>query len=886
MNLKSSKHYHELLVSIVESSEDSIIGTDKEGAILTWNRGATKLYQFHPDEVVGKPVTMLYPADQHAEMVIIRQKVLQGIHVDRFETKRVAKDGQIVDITVSFSPIINAQGDIIGVSTISSNITAKIKNESKLNRLHALNQAILDNSIYMIISVDTKGIIQTFNKQAEALTGYSAKEVIGKTTPMIFHDIDEVEQRAKELTKELGKPITGFDVFTSKASMGEFEENEWTYIRKDGSRFPVLLVPTAIRDENGNITGYFGILRDVSDRRRLQLALEQNEKRFRTLVDNALDSVITIDNTGVIHSSSKSSENIFKYTPSELIGCSIRQLVDEKDADSIMSFLATDQSQFKGIRREITCLRRKDIPFSAEVSINKMTIDGNPWYLWITRDITERKKLDLMKQEFISTVSHELRTPLTSIKGALGLITSGKSGEIPQQAHKLLDIALRNSDRLVTLINDILDIEKIETGNLIYNLDKHDVITLVKSSIEINNPMAEQNGIKLVLQSDYSKLIAIVDPDRFIQVITNLLSNAIKYSAKGEEVLVKITKMNDTIRVSIIDKGPGIPSKFHSRIFQKFAQVDSSDKRQKSSTGLGLNISKSIIEKFGGTIGYNSQEGKGSTFFVELAECTDDQMVSQHGKILICEDDPDAVQILKSILETSNISTVISYTAENAKEKLSHEQFSAMLLDITLPGQDRLSLLKELRESIVADPLPIIVVSGKEMPKETIMESKSFPIIEWLKKPIDAQKLKNVLEKFKGHISTNKKKILHIEDDVDLCRIVAIVLEDLADIEFAHTVLEAKDKLLKNSYDLILLDLNLPDGSGLSILRDLPQLCNNTPVIIFAAADIQETIDDTGYVRTTLIKSKTTNETLRREIKNLIDGETESIQQEQQHHEH
>ncbi len=885
MNAHSSDSKESLLAAIVESSEDAIISTDREGKILSWNKGATNLYQFQPDEMIGKSIFVLYKPELHNQMNVVRQQVLQGVTVDRFETERIAKDGKVVDISLSVSPIKNSQGAIIGVATISSNISSKKKMEEEVKRLNSINQAILDNSFYMVISVDKEGIIQTFNKAAEHLTGYKAQEVIGKTTPIIFHDVEEVERRSRLLSKELGRSITGFDVFTAKAELGIFEENEWTYIRKDGTRFPVLLIPSTIRDEKHNITGYFGILRDMTDQKRLQIALEQNEKRFRALVDNALDSVITIDCDGVIHSFSLSSEKIFKYSPAEMIGNNIRVLLDDKEADEILGFLFKDEESFTGIRREVTCKRRNDVAFPAEISINKMIIDERPWYIWITHDITERKKLDRMKREFISTVSHELRTPLTSIKGALGLITHGKSGSVSPQAQKLLEIALRNSDRLVRLINDILDIEKIETGNLVYNIDKHDLIPLVKNTIEINTPMAQEFNVNLSFRSEIDSVMVSVDPDRLIQVLTNLLSNAIKFSPKGETVLVEVTKMHDLVRVSVIDKGPGIPSNFHTRIFTKFAQVDSSDKRQKSGTGLGLNISKSIIEKFGGSIGYNSQEGNGSTFFFELTECED---VSEHhkGRILICENDPAAASFLTSILQSSNISTVISYTAENAKERLSEEQFQAMLVDSSLPGQDGLSLIKELRNSSLSESMPIIVVSGMEMPEDTLLENRSFPIIDWLNKPIDANKLKFVLEQFKRHLSPQKKKILHVEDDVDLCRIVGIVLEDLADIEFAHTLSEAKQKIIQKKYDLILLDLNLPDGSGLSILRDLTLNRAKIPIVIFAAADIKETIDDTGQVRAALIKSKTTNETLRREIKNIIESSNEAIQQENVEYEH
>ena len=236
------------------------------------------------------------------------------------------------------------------------------------------------------------------------------------------------------------------------------------------------------------------------------------------------------------------------------------------------------------------------------------------------KDITERKKIDRMKNEFISTVSHELRTPLTSIRGSLGLVAGGVAGAIPPQAKTMIDIAHKNSERLVRLINDILDIEKIESGKMVFDLKPQELMPLVEQAIEANHAYAEQFGVTIVLRHAKPGAMVNVDADRLTQVLTNLLSNAAKFSPRNAPVEVAVSRRDGALRVAVTDHGPGIPAEFHDRIFQKFAQADSSDTRQKGGTGLGLSISKAIVERLGGQIGFTTALGGGTTFYVDLPE--------------------------------------------------------------------------------------------------------------------------------------------------------------------------------------------------------------------------------------------------------------------------
>ena len=232
----------------------------------------------------------------------------------------------------------------------------------------------------------------------------------------------------------------------------------------------------------------------------------------------------------------------------------------------------------------------------------------------------ELKRIDQMKSEFVSTVSHELRTPLTSIRGSLGLIAGGVAGPLPEAAKKLVDIARSNCDRLIRLINDLLDAEKIQAGSLRLELEVSTLKPLLMQAIAANEGFASEHGVRLSLQAADETLRVNVDRDRLAQIVTNLLSNAMKFSPKGATVEVLVLRREGRVRVEIRDQGPGISEEFRGRIFQKFSQADSSDTRLKGGTGLGLNISRALVEALGGTIGFASELGKGSVFFFELPE--------------------------------------------------------------------------------------------------------------------------------------------------------------------------------------------------------------------------------------------------------------------------
>ena len=238
--------------------------------------------------------------------------------------------------------------------------------------------------------------------------------------------------------------------------------------------------------------------------------------------------------------------------------------------------------------------------------------------LIIGHDISERIKLERMKDEFLSVVSHELRTPLTSIKGSLGLIVAGSFGELPEKAINMVDTAYRNPDRLISLVNDILDMETIDSVGMVFDFQPLELSGLVKEAVEANKGFAKEHGVKFVLTDLAPEVTVRGDDNRLTQVVANLLSNAAKFSPKGGIIEISIACHDDMARVSVSDQGVGVSEDFKEHVFERFTQADATNTRKRGGSGLGLSISKSIVEKHGGAIGFVSEVGVGSTFFFTL----------------------------------------------------------------------------------------------------------------------------------------------------------------------------------------------------------------------------------------------------------------------------
>jgi len=361
------------------------------------------------------------------------------------------------------------------------------------------------------------------------------------------------------------------------------------------------------------------LIEEIATRRRI----EDDLRSFRSVLDQTLDCVFMFSadtmkffyvNQGALDQVLYSREELFAMTPVDIMP----EITGQRFHEMIAPML---KGNVPSITFE-TLHRRKDgVDVPVEIFLQYvMPQNAKPLFVAIVRDITERRKVDRLKSEFISTVSHELRTPLTAIRGSLGLLSGGAVGALPKQAEELVDVAVRNSERLSALVNDILDLEKLGVGKLQLMLERCSIVDLVRQSLDENRGYAGRFGVRFELESPNANFHVNVDRMRIAQVMANLLSNAAKFSEIGGRVTVRVLASDDqrSVRVEVEDHGIGISDSYKPHVFDKFSQDDTSDKRSSYGSGLGLNISKGIIERHQGSMGFTSTQGQGSCFYFEL----------------------------------------------------------------------------------------------------------------------------------------------------------------------------------------------------------------------------------------------------------------------------
>ena len=483
--------------------------------------------------------------------------------------------------------------------------------EARLSDTIARSLAVTEIMGEGVITTDADGVILEVNAAAAALFGYPRGELRGRPVTDLmpvrfragFEQFFDILRSLPEGLKETGRDVRG--------------------LRKDGREIALQVSFGDVTVEGQRL--FTSIVHDVTELKRISNALRASESLLRQVMDTVPALIAYLDarrcvrfhNRAYAESLGRRSEDIDGRTLREVLGNDLYERVLPQVDEAYQGYTVSYE---RSLPNAIGTMREYLIKYFPRYGEGDAAAKVTGVYVMGT-DITDFKRIDRMKSEFISTVSHELRTPLTSIRGSLGLLAGGVAGALPPQARGLIGIAKDNCERLVRLVSDILDTEKIEAGEMHFDLTPTAIKPLLEQAVSANEGFAEQHQVRLVLDAPDGKLLAEVDADRFMQVVTNLLSNAVKFSPQGGAVTVRLAGRDGKVRVELHDEGPGIPPEFRDRIFQKFSQADTSDTRQKGGSGLGLNISRALVQRMGGRLDFTSAPGAGTTFYLELPEC-------------------------------------------------------------------------------------------------------------------------------------------------------------------------------------------------------------------------------------------------------------------------
>ncbi len=747
-----------------------------------------------------------------------------------------------------------------------------------LNSRKLLTDVLDAASEVSVISTTTDGIITVFNTGAEKLLGYSAEEMINKQSPAIIHELSEVEERGKELSKEYNQEITGFRVFVHKCETEGSEQREWTYVKKDGTKFPVSLVVTAIRDTEQKIVGYLGIATDISEQKKAKEELIIERARLSAFVKHAPAAVAMFD------------------TDVKYIAYSNRWLeeyqIEDKDILGVSHY-----EVFPSITQEWKDIHQRCL--NGEVIANEEDIwrpDGwdhdqylrwevRPWYkfdgsiggiMMLTQDITasclqreELKKAKLQaeqasvaKSEFLANMSHEIRTPLNGVIGFTDLVLKT---DLTETQHQYLSIVNQSGNALLTIINDILDFSKIEAGKLELDIDKCDIYELNNEASDIITYQVHKKGLEMLLNISSSLPRFIwADSVRLKQVLVNLLGNATKFTEKGE-VELRVTPINTsnekdiTIRFEVRDTGIGIKKEKQDKIFEAFSQEDVSTTKKYGGTGLGLTISNSLLELMGSRLQLKSEVGKGSTFFFDITvEYEDGDPILWDNtdlikKTLVVDDNENNRMIIRDMLAIKDIDTEEAKNGFEALEFLSKgNEYDLILMDYHMPFMDGLETSRKIRENFSEEGKrqPIIFLHSSSDDHKIIKECKELGIQHRLIKPIKIEDMYKAMSqlfikqqaKTKHYSSSNKISlvdsldILIVEDNsVNMLLAEAMIKKVFpnANLLKATDGIKALDVCAKELPDIIFMDIQMPNMNGYDATAEIRKNYNDD-VLIFA----------------------------------------------------
>jgi PAS domain S-box-containing protein len=729
---------HAFLAAIVASSDDAIIAKDLNGIIQSCNAAAERIFGYPAQELIGRPVRILIPAERQDEEDEILARIRRGDRIDHFETVRRRKDGTLIDISLTVSPVKDPSGRTIGVSKIARDITAQKQAAAALAAQQAWFRVTLASIGDAVIASDPDGAISFMNETAEALTGWTTAEALGRPLREVFQIVSErtrapVENPA-EVVMRVGQ-VVGL-------------ANHTLLVARDGSERPIADSAAPIRDPGGRMIGVVLVFRDVTDERRTEQAVAEQREWLETTLESIGDAVVATDVRGHIVFMNPIAERLTGRTATSarrrpcgevlrIVHEGTRQPVE----DPIGRVLAEGGVVAFGAHALLVAADGTERPIEesgAPIRDHDGRVIG---VVLVFRDVSERRRIEAerqaaaaererlleaeraaraeaerasrVKDEFVAMVSHELRTPLNAILGWTQLMMRGSTD--PATLARGLEVVARNTRLQAQLISDLLDISRIVAGKLQLEMHTVDLHALATEAIETVRQEADAKGIALETSLEPDAGAVAGDPARLQQVIWNLLSNAIKFTPSGGGIQVRLRRVGDQAQIVVQDTGVGIRADVLPYVFDRFHQADRAITRRFGGLGLGLSIVKHLVELHGGAVRADSAgEGQGATFTITLpagvaahplAGAPEHQapdaydLVSLAGiRILVVEDEPDTREFLTRLLEGQGATVTGAASAAEALARVEAEVPDIFISDIGLPGVDGYDLIQRIRQ--------------------------------------------------------------------------------------------------------------------------------------------------------------------------------------------